>query len=60
MELLFLAVKVVELLDGIEKKIPTFRGLKFTSSDLLDLGQCVNNYKDKFDLLYGKDEVWKF
>eukprot|EP00062_Callorhinchus_milii_P010789 gi/632956050/ref/XP_007893768.1/ PREDICTED: N-acetylneuraminate lyase isoform X2 [Callorhinchus milii] len=45
-----------ELLDGIEKKIPTFQGLKFTSSDLLDFGQCVYKYKDKFALLYGKDE----
>ncbi|XP_032884080.1 N-acetylneuraminate lyase isoform X2 [Amblyraja radiata] len=56
-ELTGVSFRVVELLDGIEKKIPTFRGLKFTSSDLLDFGQCVNNYKDKFDLLYGKDEL---
>uniref|UniRef100_A0A4W3JVM9 N-acetylneuraminate lyase n=1 Tax=Callorhinchus milii TaxID=7868 RepID=A0A4W3JVM9_CALMI len=49
-----------ELLDGIEKKIPTFQGLKFTSSDLLDFGQCVYKYKDKFALLYGKDEVRTF
>ncbi|XP_051869009.1 N-acetylneuraminate lyase isoform X2 [Pristis pectinata] len=56
-EITGVSLNVVELLDGIEKKIPTFRGLKFTSSDLLDFGQCVNNYKDKFDLLYGKDEL---
>uniref|UniRef100_UPI00398F64EF N-acetylneuraminate lyase n=1 Tax=Pristiophorus japonicus TaxID=55135 RepID=UPI00398F64EF len=51
------SLNVVELLNGIEKKIPTFQGLKFTSSDLLDFGQCVHKYKDKFALLYGKDEL---
>ncbi|XP_069794298.1 N-acetylneuraminate lyase isoform X3 [Narcine bancroftii] len=56
-EITGVSLNVVELLDGIEKKIPTFQGLKFTSSDLLDFGQCINKYKDKFDLLYGKDEL---
>ncbi|XP_072367346.1 N-acetylneuraminate lyase isoform X2 [Scyliorhinus torazame] len=51
------SLNIVELLDGIEKRIPTFQGIKFTSSDLLDFGQCVHKYKDKFALLYGKDEV---
>ncbi|XP_067846579.1 N-acetylneuraminate lyase isoform X2 [Heptranchias perlo] len=56
-ELTGVSLNVVELLDGIEKRIPTFQGLKFTSSDLLDFGQCVHKYKDKFALLYGKDEL---
>ncbi|GCB80549.1 hypothetical protein scyTo_0016246, partial [Scyliorhinus torazame] len=51
------SLNIVELLDGIEKRIPTFQGIKFTSSDLLDFGQCVHKYKDKFALLYGKDEM---
>ncbi|XP_041064483.1 N-acetylneuraminate lyase isoform X1 [Carcharodon carcharias] len=51
------SLNVVELLDGIEKRIPTFQGVKFTSSDLLDFGQCVHKYKDRFALLYGKDEL---
>ncbi|XP_072130090.1 N-acetylneuraminate lyase isoform X3 [Mobula birostris] len=56
-EMTGVSFNVVDLLDGIERKIPTFQGLKFTSSDLLDFGQCVNNYKDKFDFLFGKDEI---
>ncbi|XP_043555467.1 N-acetylneuraminate lyase isoform X1 [Chiloscyllium plagiosum] len=51
------SLNVVELLDGIEKRIPTFQGVKFTSSDLLDFGQCVHKFKDRFTLLYGKDEL---
>ncbi|XP_078074444.1 N-acetylneuraminate lyase isoform X1 [Mustelus asterias] len=56
-ELTGVSLNIVELLDGIEKRIPTFQGLKFTSSDLLDFGQCVHKYKDKFAMLYGKDEL---
>ncbi|XP_062920106.1 N-acetylneuraminate lyase isoform X1 [Mobula hypostoma] len=56
-EMTGVSFNVVDLLDGIERKIPTFQGLKFTSSDLLDFGLCVNNYKDKFDFLFGKDEI---
>ncbi|XP_059840474.1 N-acetylneuraminate lyase isoform X2 [Hypanus sabinus] len=56
-EMTGVSFNVVDLLDGIEKQIPTFQGLKFTSSDLLEFGQCVNKHKDKFNLLYGKDEI---
>ncbi|XP_038650545.1 N-acetylneuraminate lyase isoform X3 [Scyliorhinus canicula] len=51
------SLNMVELLDGIEKRIPTFQGIKFTSSDLLEFGQCVHKYQDRYALLYGKDEV---
>ncbi|XP_067893504.1 N-acetylneuraminate lyase isoform X2 [Heterodontus francisci] len=56
-ELTGVSFNIVDLLDGIEERIPTFQGLKFTSSDLLDYGQCVHKYKDRFDLLFGKDEL---
>lgn len=51
-------VRAEELLDGIQDKIPTFQGLKFTDTDLLDFGQCVDqNHQRQFALLFGVDEV---
>lgn len=51
-------VRAEELLDGIQEKIPTFQGLKFSDTDLLDFGQCVDqNHQRQFALLFGVDEV---
>ncbi|ELW70904.1 N-acetylneuraminate lyase, partial [Tupaia chinensis] len=51
------AVRAEELLDGIQDKIPTFRGLKFSDQDLLDFGQCVDqNRQQQFAFLFGVDE----
>ncbi|KAL1775361.1 N-acetylneuraminate lyase [Sigmodon hispidus] len=50
-------IRAEELLDGIQDKIPTFQGLKFTDTDLLDFGQCVDqNHQRQFALLFGVDE----
>ncbi|XP_043376574.1 N-acetylneuraminate lyase isoform X8 [Chelonia mydas] len=49
-------VRVEELLDGIKEQIPTFQGVKFSDTDLLDFAQCVKNHKEQFVLLYGVDE----
>ncbi|XP_055480337.1 N-acetylneuraminate lyase isoform X3 [Psammomys obesus] len=50
-------IRAEELLDGIQDKIPTFQGLKFSDTDLLDFGQCVDqNHQRQFDLLFGVDE----
>ncbi|XP_077878583.1 N-acetylneuraminate lyase isoform X4 [Ictidomys tridecemlineatus] len=50
-------VRAEELLDGIQDKIPTFQGLKFSDTDLLDFGQCVDqNHQRQFSLLFGVDE----
>lgn len=51
-------VRAEELLDGIQEKIPSFQGLKFSDTDLLDFGQCVDqNQQQQFALLFGVDEV---
>lgn len=56
--LLFWTVRAEELLDGIQDKIPTFQGLKFSDTDLLDFGQCVDqNRQQQFAFLFGVDEV---
>ncbi|KAK7825250.1 hypothetical protein U0070_009739 [Myodes glareolus] len=50
-------VRAEELLGGIQEKIPTFQGLKFSDTDLLDFGQCVDqNHQRQFALLFGVDE----
>nr|XP_044989120.1 N-acetylneuraminate lyase [Jaculus jaculus]XP_044989121.1 N-acetylneuraminate lyase [Jaculus jaculus] len=50
-------IRAEELLDGIQDKIPTFQGLKFSDTDLLDFGQCVDqNHQRRFALLFGVDE----
>nr|KAF6291214.1 N-acetylneuraminate pyruvate lyase [Myotis myotis] len=50
-------IRAEELLDGIQEKIPTFQGLKFSDTDLLDFGQCVDqNRQRQFAFLFGVDE----
>ncbi|XP_045308569.1 N-acetylneuraminate lyase isoform X2 [Leopardus geoffroyi] len=50
-------VRAEELLDGIQEKIPTFQGLKFSDTDLLDFGQCVDQNRERqFAFLFGVDE----
>uniref|UniRef100_A0A8C8EG57 N-acetylneuraminate lyase n=1 Tax=Oncorhynchus tshawytscha TaxID=74940 RepID=A0A8C8EG57_ONCTS len=41
-----------DVLEGIEKQIPSFQGLKFSGSALMDFGQCVSNSPSHWSLLY--------
>ncbi|XP_041967998.1 N-acetylneuraminate lyase isoform X3 [Alosa alosa] len=50
------AVLALDVVEGIEKVIPSFRGLKFSGSDLLDFGQCVSCSPGHWTHLYGMDE----
>ncbi|XP_049572684.1 N-acetylneuraminate lyase [Syngnathus scovelli] len=45
-----------DLLDGIETLIPSFCGVKFSGTDLLDLGQCISHFQPNWSILYGVDE----
>ncbi|XP_039985447.1 N-acetylneuraminate lyase isoform X2 [Xiphias gladius] len=49
-------VPVRDVLEGIEELIPSFRGVKFTGSDLMDFGQCVSYSQPHWSVLYGVDE----
>ncbi|NXC36365.1 NPL lyase, partial [Campylorhamphus procurvoides] len=50
-------IRVEELLDGIKERIPTFQGVKFSDTDLLDLAQCIHkNETEQLEFLYGVDE----
>ncbi|XP_076860428.1 N-acetylneuraminate lyase [Brachyhypopomus gauderio] len=46
-----------EILKGIENQVPSFRGIKFSGLDLMDLGQCVRYCQPRgWSILYGVDE----
>ena len=52
-----LSVRSRDVLEGIANQIPSFQGLKFSGSDLMDFGQCVSYSSSHWSLLYGIDEV---
>nr|XP_019936977.1 PREDICTED: N-acetylneuraminate lyase [Paralichthys olivaceus]XP_019936978.1 PREDICTED: N-acetylneuraminate lyase [Paralichthys olivaceus]XP_019936980.1 PREDICTED: N-acetylneuraminate lyase [Paralichthys olivaceus] len=45
-----------DVLEGIEEVIPSFSGVKFSGSDLMDFGQCVSYSQPHWSCLYGLDE----
>ncbi|XP_070795373.1 N-acetylneuraminate lyase isoform X2 [Pituophis catenifer annectens] len=46
-----------ELLASMKEQIPTFKGVKFSDRDLLDLRQCLQkSEQDNFVFMYGVDE----
>ncbi|XP_041861853.1 N-acetylneuraminate lyase [Melanotaenia boesemani] len=49
-------VQVRDVIEGIEKLIPSFGGVKFSGSDLMDFGQCISYSQPQWSVLYGIDE----
>ncbi|XP_070817083.1 N-acetylneuraminate lyase [Chaetodon trifascialis] len=45
-----------DVVEDIEKFIPSFRGVKFSGTDLMDFGQCVSSSQPHWSILYGVDE----
>lgn len=54
---IFSSVLAQDVLKGIEELIPSFRGVKFSGTDLMDLGRCVSYSHSDWSVLYGVDEV---
>ncbi|XP_071343689.1 N-acetylneuraminate lyase [Trachinotus anak] len=48
-------VLAIDVLEGIKHSIPSYSGVKFSSTDLMDFGLCVSQSQDK-SVLYGVDE----
>lgn len=48
---------VHELLPQIEKEIPNFAGVKFTSEDLMDFQLSLDYAPNKFQIMFGRDEI---
>lgn len=53
-------VSMEEFLDAASSRLPTLRGLKFTSPNLLEFGRCVVHSRGKFQIMYGMDEVSEY
>ncbi|XP_008275742.1 N-acetylneuraminate lyase [Stegastes partitus] len=45
-----------DVIEGIQERIPTFSGVKFSGTDLMDFGRCVSYSPPRWSLLYGVDE----
>nr|AAI55271.1 Npl protein [Danio rerio] len=51
------ALEAADVLNGIEREIPSFQGVKYSGTDLRDLGQCVCYSQSRdWSVLYGVDE----
>lgn len=46
-----------KFLDEGSEKLPSLCGIKFTSSEIDEYQNCVNQSKEKYQILYGKDEM---
>lgn len=51
------AVSMEEFLDTAGPRLPTLRGLKYTDPSLFEFGRCVTNQAEKYQIIYGSDEV---
>ncbi len=52
-----LSIDPLEFLRLAADRIPTFRGIKFTSPKVHDFQACVEFAKDRFEILWGVDEM---
>uniref|UniRef100_A0A673GTE4 N-acetylneuraminate lyase n=1 Tax=Sinocyclocheilus rhinocerous TaxID=307959 RepID=A0A673GTE4_9TELE len=51
------ALDAADVLNGIEQMIPSFQGVKYTGTDLRDLGQCVcYSQSHNWSVMFGVDE----
>lgn len=52
-----LPFRMEDFLNTAKHKIPTLVGMKFTSSDMFDLGCCLCVDDGKFQMLHGREEI---
>ncbi len=50
-------MSMLPLLQAVADRIPNFAGIKYTQEDLMDFAQCLQFQNERFDLLWGRDEV---
>jgi N-acetylneuraminate lyase len=46
-----------EFLQAIDNKLPSFSGIKFTHENLMDYKLCLDFENEKYDILWGRDEI---
>lgn len=53
-----ITVDMEDFLGEAKEVIPTLRGVKYSSTDLMDATQCVYMENQRFDIVTGVDEVY--
>ncbi|MVM33976.1 dihydrodipicolinate synthetase [Spirosoma sp. HMF4905] len=51
-------LSMIDFLACIDGRLPNFYGIKYTHNDLMDFRQCVLFEKQKYDILWGWDEIY--
>lgn len=52
-----LSCDVVDLLGRLEARVPTLAGVKYTAPTVFEFQECVRQFGDRMDVLYGCDEM---
>jgi N-acetylneuraminate lyase len=52
------SVSMIEFLEHIDGKLPNFLGIKYTHNDMMEYNRCLNFADEKYDILWGWDEVF--
>jgi N-acetylneuraminate lyase len=52
-----ISLDMVKLLEKAGESIPSFAGIKYTAPQIHDYQACVNFSNNKYDILYGTDEM---
>ena len=50
-------LEMAALLPEIRRRVPTFRGIKFTHSNMMDYSLTVADAGPDYDILFGRDEI---
>ncbi len=51
-------LSIIDLLKSVDKEIPNFAGVKYTSDNLYEFDQCKYIADGKFEMLHGLDETY--
>ncbi|EAR02404.1 dihydrodipicolinate synthase family protein [Maribacter sp. HTCC2170] len=51
-------IKMIDFVKIASKQIPNFAGLKFTKNDLIDYKYCFDYDSNKYNILFGVDEMF--
>ncbi|MCP4975272.1 MAG: N-acetylneuraminate lyase [Maribacter sp.] len=51
-------IKMIDFIKIASKEIPNFAGLKFTKNDLIDYKYCFDYESNKYNILFGVDEIF--
>lgn len=51
-------VSMVDFLEKMDGQLPNFQGIKYTHHDMMEFNRCLNFADEKYDILWGWDEVF--